>query len=155
MIARARAWSCVEQAAGGETTTMRQVQSAVADDAVRHDWSLPQVQALFGLPFIDLILRAQRVHRAHHAPNTVQMSTLLSIKTGGCPEDCAYCPQSVRYETGIGREELMGIDAVRTAAVRARAAGATRFCMGAAYRSPKSRDIKLIAEMIRAVAGLG
>src|SRR6204780_879520 len=147
MISRGRAWSFGEQAAGGETTTMSQAQFAVADDAVRHDWSLPQVQALFGLPFIDLILRAQRVHRAHHAPNTVQMSTLLSIKTGACPEDCAYCPQSVRYDTGIEREALMDVTAVREAAARARDAGATRFCMGAAYRSPKPKDLEVIAQM--------
>ena len=83
------------------------------NDPIRHDWSLPEVHALFGLPFMDLILSAQRVHRAHHAPNTVQMSTLLSIKTGACPEDCAYCPQSVRYDTGVAREALMEVAAVR------------------------------------------
>ncbi len=121
----------------------------------RHDWSLPQVQALFALPFMDLILRAQRVHRAHHAPNTVQMSTLLSIKTGACPEDCAYCPQSVRYHTGVAREALMEVSAVRECATRARAAGATRFCMGAAYRAPKARDLELITQMIREVRALG
>jgi biotin synthase len=134
---------------------MSQAQSAVADDAVRHDWSLPQVQALFGLPFIDLILRAQRVHRAHHAPNTVQMSTLLSIKTGACPEDCAYCPQSVRYDTGLAREALMEVAAVRQSAEAAKAAGATRFCMGAAYRAPKAKDLAVIAQMIREVVALG
>ncbi len=123
--------------------------------ALRHDWTHPQAAALLTAPFADLVYHAQRVHRAHHTPNTVQMSTLISIKTGGCPEDCAYCPQSVRYETGVGREALMDVETVRTAAVRARAAGATRFCMGAAYRSPKSRDLKVIAEMIRAVHGLG
>jgi biotin synthase len=122
---------------------------------VRHDWSLPQVQALFALPFMDLLLRAQQVHRAHHEPNTVQMSTLLSIKTGACPEDCAYCPQSVRYETGLDTQALMEVAAVRDSAVRAKAAGATRFCMGAAYRSPKSRELAVIAEMIRAVRALG
>jgi biotin synthase len=123
--------------------------------ALRHDWTHPEVLALLTAPFADLIFHAQRVHRTCHAPNTVQMSTLLSIKTGGCPEDCAYCPQSVRYDTGIERDELMGVEAVRSAAVRARAAGATRFCMGAAYRSPKSRDLKVIGEMIRAVHALG
>jgi len=126
-----------------------------AGDAIRHDWSLPEVQALFALPFIDLILRAQRVHRAHHAANTVQLSTLLSIKTGGCPEDCAYCPQSVRYDTGLTRESLMEVAAVRECAARARAAGATRFCMGAAYRSPKARDLEVIAHMIGEVRALG
>src|SRR5215470_10766528 len=93
-------------------------------DPIRHDWSLPEVQALFALPFMDLILRAQRVHRAWHAANTVQMSTLLSIKTGACPEDCAYCPQSVRYDTGVAREGLMEVAAVRAAAARALEAGA-------------------------------
>jgi biotin synthase len=127
--------------------------TATAD--IRHDWSLPQVQALFALPFMDLLLRAQQMHRAHHEPNTVQMSTLLSIKTGACPEDCAYCPQSVRYETGLDTQALMEVAAVRDSAVRAKAAGATRFCMGAAYRSPKSKDLAVIAEMIREVRALG
>ncbi len=123
--------------------------------APRHNWSLSEVQALFALPFLDLLLRAQAVHRAHHEPNTVQMSTLLSIKTGACPEDCAYCPQSVRYDTGIEAEPLMQVDEVRRAAARAKAAGATRFCMGAAYRAPKARELQVIAEMVRAVRALG
>jgi biotin synthase len=128
-----------------------------SDDAaaIRHDWTAAQVRALFALPFIDLILRAQRVHRAHHAANTVQMSTLLSIKTGACPEDCAYCPQSVRYDTGLDREALMEVAAVRACAARARAAGATRFCMGAAYRAPKAKDLQVIAQMVREVRALG
>jgi biotin synthase len=129
--------------------------SEPASDPIRHDWSLPEVQALFALPFMDLILRAQRVHRAHHAANTVQMSTLLSIKTGACPEDCAYCPQSARYDTGLKRETLMEVAAVADSAARARAAGATRFCLGAAYRSPKDRDLEVIAHMIREVRALG
>jgi biotin synthase len=128
---------------------------ASALDPIRHDWSLPEVSALYALPFMDLILRAQRVHRAHHAPNTVQMSTLLSIKTGACPEDCAYCPQSVRYDTGIAREGLMEVATVRECAQRAKAAGATRFCMGAAYRSPRPRELAMIEQMIRAVHALG
>ena len=130
-------------------------EAASALDPVRHDWSLPEVSALFAQPFMDLILHAQRVHRAHHAPNTVQMSTLLSIKTGGCPEDCAYCPQSARYDTGVGREGLMEVGAVRACALRARAAGATRFCMGAAYRSPRERELAVIEQMIREVHALG
>ena len=124
-------------------------------NSVRHDWSLAEVEALFALPFMDLVFEAQRVHRANHQPNTVQTSTLLSIKTGACPEDCAYCPQSVRYETGVGRESLMEIAVVRESAQRAREAGATRFCMGAAYRSPKAKDIVVIAQMIREVRALG
>ena len=122
---------------------------------VRHDWTLAQVQALLELPLLDLLLHAQRVHREHHAPNTVQMSTLLSVKTGACPEDCAYCSQSVRYDTGLERESLMEVAAVRESAARAKAAGATRFCMGAAYRSPKAKDLKVIAAMIREVRALG
>jgi biotin synthase len=123
--------------------------------AIRHDWSLGEVQGLFALPFLDLLLRAQAVHRAHHEPNTVQMSTLLSIKTGACPEDCAYCPQSVRYNTGVEAQPLMQVDEVRAAAARAKAAGATRFCMGAAYRAPKARELAVIADMVRAVRALG
>jgi len=124
-------------------------------DAPRHDWSLEQAAALFGRAFTDLIFEAQRVHRAWHAPNTVQMSTLLSIKTGACPEDCAYCPQSVRYDTGVAAESLMPLPRVLERARAARAAGATRFCMGAAYRSPKRRELEQIAQMIRAVHELG
>jgi biotin synthase len=123
--------------------------------SIRHDWSLPEVEALFALPFMDLVFHAQRVHRAHHVANTVQMSTLLSIKTGACPEDCAYCPQSVHYDTGLERETLLEVAEVREAASRAKAAGATRFCMGAAYRAPKAKDIAVISEMIRAVRAAG
>ncbi len=127
----------------------------LAIGSLRHDWSLAEVEALFALPFLDLLFEAQRVHRAHQQPNHVQMSTLLSIKTGACPEDCAYCPQSVRYETGVAREGLMDLDAVRECARRARAAGATRFCMGAAYRSPKPRELHAICAMVREVSALG
>jgi biotin synthase len=121
----------------------------------RHDWSLEQAEALFALPFADLIFEAQRIHRAWHVANTVQMSTLLSIKTGACPEDCAYCPQSVRYDTGVGVEALMPVAQVVERARAARAAGATRFCMGAAYRSPKRRDLEQISQMVREVRALG
>src|SRR6266576_5822613 len=124
-------------------------------DPIRHDWTLAEVQGLFALPFTDLILGAQRVHRAHHEPNTVQMSTLLSIKTGACPEDCAYCPQSARYDTGLAPQALLEVAAVREHAARAKAAGATRFCMGAAYRSPKPRDLQVIVQMVREVRALG
>jgi biotin synthase len=113
------------------------------------------VEALFALPFMDLMFHAQRVHREHQVPNTVQMSTLLSIKTGACPEDCKYCPQSVHYDTGLDRETLLEVAAVREAAERAKAAGATRFCMGAAYRAPKAKDIAIISEMIREVRAAG
>ncbi|MGQ0833633.1 MAG: biotin synthase BioB [Gammaproteobacteria bacterium] len=122
---------------------------------IRHDWTESEVTALFAQPFADLLFAAQRVHRAHHDPNAVQMSTLLSVKTGACPEDCAYCPQSVRYDTGLEREALMDAATVRECARRAREAGATRFCIGAAYRAPKAKDLAIIAGMIREVRALG
>ena len=122
---------------------------------VRNDWTLEEVQSLFALPFADLMFSAQQAHRTHHAANQVQVSTLLSIKTGGCPEDCAYCPQSIRYHTGVEREALMEVEAVVARARAARDAGATRFCMGAAYRSPKARELTQIAAMVREVRALG
>jgi biotin synthase len=123
--------------------------------SVRHDWTVAEVEALFALPFSDLLFRAQSAHREHHQPNAVQMSTLLSIKTGACPEDCAYCPQSVRYDTGLEREKLVPLEEVRTRAQAAKDAGATRFCMGAAWRSPKKKDVEAVAAMIREVRALG
>jgi biotin synthase len=122
---------------------------------VRNDWTRAEVQELFDLPFMDLVFRAQSVHRLFHAPNTVQISTLLSIKTGACPEDCAYCPQSVRFDTGLQASELMEIEDVAMRARAARDSGATRFCMGAAYRSPKPKDLHKILAMIREVKALG
>ena len=122
---------------------------------VRSDWTLGEVRALHALPFNDLIHHAQTAHRWHFDPNQVQVSTLLSIKTGACPEDCAYCPQSIRYETGLEREALMDPAAVVARARAARDAGATRFCMGAAWRSPKDRDLDKVAEMVRGVHELG
>jgi biotin synthase len=129
--------------------------SSAPSTSIRHDWTLAEVQALFAQPFVDLLFQAQQAHREHHPPSTVQMSTLLSIKTGACPEDCAYCPQSARYDTGVGREALMQVAEVREAAARAKAAGATRFCMGAAYRSPKAKDLAVIKDMISEVRALG
>lgn len=123
--------------------------------AVRNDWSAEEVRALFDLPFSDLIYRAQKVHREYFDANQVQMSTLLSIKTGGCPEDCAYCPQSARYEAGVQAERLMQVKAVLDEARRAKAAGATRYCMGAAWRSPKDRDIEAVCDMVEGVRALG
>jgi biotin synthase len=122
---------------------------------IRTDWTLDEARELYRLPFNDILFHAQRVHRQHFDPNQVQVSTLLSIKTGGCPEDCAYCPQSIRYDTSVEREELMDIAAVVEAAREARANGATRFCMGAAYRSPKPRQLDLIKAMVREVRALG
>jgi len=122
---------------------------------IRHDWTLDEVWELAQLPFSDLLYRAQTVHRQHFDPNQVQISTLVSVKTGGCPEDCAYCPQSVRYETGVGREEMMDAEAVLERARAARESGATRFCMGAAWRSPKPRQLEQFAGLIREVSALG
>jgi len=121
----------------------------------RHDWTVPEVDALLRLPFNDLLFRAHQVHREHFDPNSVQLSTLLNIKSGGCPEDCAYCPQSVRYDTGVANEALLDVGSVLDAAQKAKAAGASRFCMGAAWRAPKDRDITQVAELIAAVKGLG
>lgn len=118
-------------------------------------WSRAAVAELQALPFNDLLFRAHTTHREHFDPNRVQLSTLLNIKSGGCPEDCAYCPQSVRYDTGVDATPLMDRDAVLEAARRARAAGATRFCMGAAWRSPKDRDLDQVIELIEGVKGLG
>src|SRR6202789_392072 len=122
---------------------------------VRNDWTLAEVEELFALPFMDLMFQAQTVHRRFQVPNTVQISTLLSIKTGACPEDCAYCPQSVRYDTGLDAQELLELDDVLARASAARQAGATRFCMGAAYRSPKPKDLRKVIAMIREVKALG
>ncbi|MBU6421227.1 MAG: biotin synthase BioB [Gammaproteobacteria bacterium] len=125
------------------------------DNDLRHDWALAEVQALFALPFNDLLFRAHSLYRRYFDPNSVQISTLLSIKTGACPEDCAYCPQSARYHTGLKAEKLMDVDEVVTQAKRAQASGATRFCMGAAYRSPRDKDLDRIIEMLKAVRALG
>ncbi|KFN51546.1 biotin synthase [Arenimonas malthae CC-JY-1] len=122
---------------------------------IRHDWTREQVLALFDLPFPELVFRAATVHREHFQPNQVQVSTLLSVKTGGCPEDCGYCPQAARYHTGVEATKLMETQAVLERARAAKAAGASRFCMGAAWRSPKDRDIPKVAEMIREVKALG
>ncbi|HEY4405479.1 MAG TPA: biotin synthase BioB [Xanthobacteraceae bacterium] len=123
--------------------------------AVRHDWTRAEVRALFELPFPDLMFQAQTVHRMHFDPRAVQISTLLSIKTGGCPEDCAYCPQSASYETGVPAEKLMSRDAVLEQAQAAKAVGASRFCMGAAWRSPKDRDLDSVCAMVTGVKALG
>ena len=129
--------------------------AAVASRSVRNDWTIAEVQSLFALPFMDLVFRAQTIHRQFHTPNEVQVSTLLSIKTGACPEDCGYCPQSIRHDTGLANEELMEVRDVAARASAAKAAGATRFCMGAAYRSPKPKDLRKVVAMIREVKSLG
>jgi len=129
--------------------------ASAATDDLRHDWTREEVEALFALPFNDLLFRAQGVHRQYFDPNRVQVSTLLSIKTGACPEDCAYCPQSTRYDTGLEVEQLMAVEAVLERARAAKASGATRFCMGAAWRCPKSRDMPQVLAMVRGVRELG
>jgi len=137
--------------------------SLAADDSatlsglcrLRHDWTRTEIGALFDLPFPELVFRAQSIHRQYFDPAEVQISTLLSIKTGGCPEDCAYCPQSARYDTGVDAEKLMALDAVLAEARAAKSAGASRFCMGAAWRSPKDRELEHVCEMVEAVKGLG
>jgi biotin synthase len=123
--------------------------------AVRRDWTRAQVRALFDLPFPELIFNAQRIHRLHFDPREVQISTLLSIKTGGCPEDCAYCPQSAHYEAGVKAEKLMDAGAVIAEAQAAKRSGASRFCMGAAWRNPKDRDLDAVCTMVEGVKALG
>ncbi len=123
--------------------------------APRHDWTHEEVKALFELPFNDLLFEAQRVHRRFFDPNEVQVSTLLSIKTGACPEDCKYCPQSGHYNTELEKEKLMAVEKVIAEARQAREKGATRFCMGAAWRSPTERDLPLVLDMVRQVKSLG
>ena len=125
------------------------------ENAVRHDWSRDQVRAIFELPFNELLFQAQTLHRQFFDPNAVQVSTLLSIKTGGCPEDCNYCPQSVHHDTGLESERLMDVEAVVTAAKRAKQAGATRFCMGAAWRNPKGKNFERVLEMVSRVQAEG
>jgi biotin synthase len=122
---------------------------------VRQDWTRAEVRALFDLPFPDLMFRAQTTHRANFEPTEVQISTLLSIKTGGCPEDCAYCPQSAKYNTEVKAEKLMALDTVLAEARAAKASGASRFCMGAAWREPKQRDIEAVCAMVEGVRALG
>ena len=117
----------------------------------RKVWDKKEVSDIFAKPFNDLLFEAQSIHRAHHNPNTIQASTLLSIKTGACPEDCAYCPQSARYDTGLERERLLSLDEVRTAAKNAKRQGATRFCMGAAWRNPTDKNLETVIKMIKEV----
>jgi biotin synthase len=131
------------------------IDSPAGAQRLRHDWSRAEVAALLALPFTELLHRAASVHRQHFDPSEVQVSTLLSVKTGGCPEDCAYCPQAARYNTGVKAHKLLTTAQVIEKATQAKAAGATRFCMGAAWRSPKDRDVAKVAEMVTAVRALG
>ncbi|MDX1704965.1 biotin synthase BioB [Pseudidiomarina sp.] len=127
----------------------------MTDTALRHDWTVAEIEDLFAHPFNDLLFQAQQIHRQHFDPNAVQVSTLLSIKTGACPEDCKYCPQSAHYHTGVDRERLMAVNKVLEEAKAAKAQGASRFCMGAAWRNPKARDMPYVIEMVKGVKELG
>jgi len=140
----------VEQAGAHQKTIQNQ-----SSEKIRHDWTLDQVKALFKKPFSDLIFEAQTLHREFFNPNQVQVSTLLSIKTGRCPEDCGYCPQSVRFDTEVETEALLPLDDVIEKATQAKANGSSRFCMGAAWRSPKDKDLEPVIEMVKAVKSLG
>ena len=131
------------------------VQALEKNKEVRHNWQTQEALSLMTKPLNDLLFQAQSVHRKHFDANTVQLSTLLNIKQGGCPEDCAYCPQSVRYKTEVDAEAMLSLDKVKDAAEKARQEGATRFCMGAAWRSPKEKDFKVVLEMVREVKSLG
>jgi biotin synthase len=134
----------------------RLIMVTASTPGVRHDWTLAEIEAIYMAPLVELIFQAQLVHREHHRPNEVQGCMLLSIKTGGCPEDCGYCPQSAHYHTGVAREELLSVEAVLAAARRAQDGGATRFCMGAAWRNvPNGPPFERVLEMVRGVRELG
>lgn len=138
------------------TVTLHKAHQKVAAVATANEvWPVAEVAALFALPFNDLLYRAQQVHRAHFDANEIELATLLSIKTGGCPEDCGYCPQAARYDTGVTAQKLMPVEEVLAAAQAAKDQGATRFCMGAAWRAPKDRDLDAVEEIVKAVKGLG
>lgn len=128
---------------------------AARTEAVRHQWTRPEAEAIYNLPFSDLVVPAQSTHRSNFDPNTVEFASLLSIKTGGCPEDCGYCSQSARYDTGVDATRLLDQADVIAAAERAKDAGATRFCMAAAWRSPKDRELDRVCDMVAKVRGLG
>ena len=129
--------------------------SATAEQIIRHDWQAAEVQALFDLPFNDLLFKAQTIHRMHFNPNEVQVSTLLSIKTGSCPEDCKYCPQSAHYNTGLEKQRLMEVEAVLKKAAEAKEKGSSRFCMGAAWKNPNKRDMPYVLDMVKGVRAMG
>ncbi len=144
-----------EQKSLGRADARTHPNPSLEREGLRTDWTRAEIAALFDLPLLDLLYRAQTVHRAHHPANQVQLSTLLSIKTGGCPEDCGYCSQSAHHDTGLGATKLMDTDAVLAAAAEARASGSGRFCMGAAWRNPKDRDIDSLCDMVAGVKAMG
>jgi len=128
----------------------------ISNNEIRHDWTRGEIRAIYDLPLMELLFCAQTIHRAHHKANEIQMCRLLSIKTGGCPEDCAYCPQSAHYSTGVQRERVLGVEEVLAAARRAKEEGATRFCMGAAWRdAPQGKEFEAVLAMVRGVAETG
>jgi biotin synthase len=137
------------------STSRLPLSPAAVSGVTRNDWSREEIRALFDLPFADLMFHAQRIHRENFDPREIQISTLLSIKTGGCPEDCAYCPQSAKFDAGVKAEKLMALDAVLAEARAAKAGGASRFCMGAAWREPKARDMEKVCAMIEGVKAMG
>lgn len=143
----------METPSGGAVDSFADKLSGISADFRR--WDVRRVEALLDLPFSDLMHRAQLVHRQYHDPNGVQLSTLISVKTGGCPEDCGYCPQAARYHTNVENQDMLAVEDVIAAAAAAKAQGATRFCMGAAWRGPRERDMKSVVEMVRAVKALG
>ncbi|GJL75183.1 biotin synthase BioB [Nitrosomonas sp.] len=139
-----------------DVTNNRRVNKGTVENAGESaQWTVAEIQSLLDMPFNDLIFQAQQVHRRHHDANAVQLSTLISVKTGGCSEDCGYCPQAARYHTGVENQDMLSVDSVVTAAAAAKEQGATRFCMGAAWRGPKQRDMEKVAQMISAVKALG
>jgi biotin synthase len=138
-----------------QTVTLHRPRMPAAAVPKTERWSVDAIEALFQLPFPELLFRAQTVHRENFNPTQVEFATLLSVKTGGCPEDCGYCPQSASFDTGVKASKMMELDEVLFAAKRAKDAGATRFCMGAAWRTPKDRDVEKVAELVSAVKGLG
>ncbi len=148
------ALSCSPATAGAQADSTTGPRPSPGNRA-RTDWTRAEIAALFDRPLLDLVFEAQQIHRAHHAPNQVQLSTLLSIKTGGCPEDCGYCSQSVHADSGVKATKLMDVRAVFQAAAQARDHGSTRFCMGAAWRNPKDRDMPAIVEMVKGVRAMG
>ena len=137
-----------------DEVTSTNKKSNLSED-IRNNWTQEEAEQLFSRPFNDLLFEAQTIHRKYFNPNQLQISSLLSIKTGGCPEDCSYCPQSAHYETGQDRQPLMGIDSVLTAAMEAKKNGASRFCMGAAWRNPKNGDLKTVCKMVQGISALG
>ena len=138
-----------------QASTSNESVASIVVESSKLRWPQQEVEALFNLPFNDLLFKAQQVHREHFDANELQLSSLLSIKTGACPEDCKYCPQSARYKTGLEVERLMRVDAIVNAAKKAKQNGASRFCMGAAWRSPKDKDLGVVEEAVRQVSALG